>query len=386
MKKLVIGLLVLFTGAFLFACESAPTTTLSETPVEFTVDSDVFALEALSAVSLMSAPSQTTLSLSGSTNTAATTTTDEEDPEIAETIDDIDRYMDLMERFLGDDDLLEVEVVASDNPDYAYMVTYTTIDLLDVTSTFVFYFNEVVYEVDEEPTDTTTTTTTTTEETTTTQEETTTEEPTTTVEDTDTQLSVTMDQTQEKNFYFQDSEDDQYVVYYLEGILVHGDLVYDIEGKLLDFEGVEVLRLYSYIDHDNYVRVQYCNDEETGEERFFYKVVEEGVIVSESKLRISTEEDGLNLRLDMSEGNLSYSLRFKVEEEEDVTIIRIMYTVYEDDEVIDSGHIKIYKTIDLETGEPVYDYKINSDHYQKEFEYHSRGHKEYTEPTDEAQL
>lgn len=382
MKKLVIGLIVLFTGAFLFACESAPTTTLSETPVEFTVDSDVFALEALSAVSLMSAPSQTTLSLAGSTNTAATTTTDEEDPEIAETIDDIDRYMDLMERFLGDDDLLEVEVVASDNPDYAYMVTYTTIDLLDVTSTFVFYFNEVVYEVDEEPTDTTTTT----EETTTTQEETTTEEPTTTVEDTDTQLSVTMDQTQEKNFYFQDSEDDQYVVYYLEGILVHGDLVYDIEGKLLDFEGVEVLRLYSYIDHDNYVRVQYCNDEETGEEKFFYKVVEEGIIVSESKIRITTEDDGLNLRLDISEGNLSYSLRFKVEEEEDVTIIRIMYTVYEEDVVIDSGHIKIYKTIDSETGEPVYDYKVNSDHYQKEFEYHSRGHKEYTEPTDEAQL
>lgn len=382
MKKFTLALIVLVSGIMLIACQTDTTVV----PVEFSDDTQVFALEALSASSLLNMPIQTALSIDKATNSATTTTdSDEEEPEVATSIDEINKYLDLMETFLGDDDLLNVEETASDNPDYEYMVTYSTVDILGETSVFVLYFNEVVYETDDEPTITTTTTT---EEATTTEEETTTtEEATTTEEETTTPLSGTPDQEQEREYFFSDVEDDEFVTYYLSGILVHGDLVYNVEGKLISFDDEEVIRLYSYIDHYNYVRVQYRTEEGGEEEKFFYKVVEEGVVVSESKIRITNEDDRLNIRLELVEGNQELDLRIKLAFEDDVTIIKIMYTVYLDDEVIDEGHIKINKTIDPVTGEVFYDYKVLSGLSQKTFNYRKEGKKDHTtETTQESTL
>lgn len=51
-------------------------------------------------------------------------------------------YFNMIELFLVDDDLHFSEAVASDNPDYQYMMTYQMIDLAGVIQTYTYYFTE----------------------------------------------------------------------------------------------------------------------------------------------------------------------------------------------------------------------------------------------------
>lgn len=377
MKKLFLALILFTIGLTLAACTNVDTQA-----VEFASDNQVFALEAISASSLLDLSMLEGVSMTLAKTTTETDSTVEEEPAVADQITEIDQYIEMMERFLGNDELLSVNASASDMEGYDFMITYTTIDLLGNPKVYTLYYNEVVYETtDDVVDDTTTTTTTTTEEQTTTTEE----ETTATTDST----PVAQELEREREFFFEDSTDDSLVTYYITGILVDGTLEYNVEGKLVTLETGTIFRLRSFIDKDNFVKVEYKLEDDGQEEKFFYEVVQEGSIVSKSKVKIEQDGDDLKIRLEIVEGETSLTLQFNQEVEEDVTIIKIQYTLEDSAGVIDSGHIKIYKSIDPETNEVIYDYKVLSGQKKNTYEYQTRSHVyggNESDTTDDASL
>jgi len=371
MKKLFLSLILLFTGIALASCSATSTEA-----VEFQSDDQVFALEAISASSLLDLSSLSTVSLPlANSKTTTTTSSDDTEPVISQDIETIDKYLEMMERFLGTNDLLNMTNIASDKEGYDYKIIYTTVDLLGNAKEYVLYYNEVVYETTDTSTlDDTTTTQDDTATTTTTEDDTATTTTTTTTEE-ETTTPVYQQGDKDRDYYFNDSDEDELVTYYISGILVDGDLEYNVEGKLITLEDGTVFRLRSFIDKDNFVKVDYKAEVNETEQKFFYEVVTDGQVVYKSKIKIVEENSNLKVHLEITENDTTLKLLFSQEIEDDITIIKILYTVEDLTGIIDSGHIKIYKSIDPETLEVIYDYKILSNQKQHAFDYQSRSHK-----------
>ena len=334
----------------------------TETPI---VDSDeeVLAVQAISSAMLLSYNDS---SVSQMANPMMQMGMDEEE------VNDIDYYVELIETFLGNDQL-NVETQTSDNDDYDYMIVYTTLNLDQETLTYTLYYNVEVIEEE-----LTTEEEVTTEEPATTEEDVTTEEPTTeaptteapttevptteapTTQTTETQNLAFGDQDMDRPYRFED-EDDEFVTQYIEGILVFGDLTYDVEGKILMVEGKQITRIRSYIDDENFVLVNYQNDDrEVDKEKFFFQVVEEGQVVSRSRMMFFQNDRIQHAQLEIIEGDAYARYQFHIREQEGVSYIHINYRIEMNDEV-DQGHVRLIKTVDDETGEVVYEYNINPD-------------------------
>lgn len=366
MKKTLLGLLAILGSAVMLACAATITT-----PTESLLSNqeDVVVFQAVSASELLTSALDSTSLLSqnlalttdgaaGSTkrggSTTTTTTAETGDPIVAEDIDVLDQYLTMMEQFLGSDNGLSVTVTASDLPDYAFKVVFVTKDLLGMDVTYTLYYNEVLYEepVDDGGDDTTTTTTTVPEETTTT------EEPATTTEETTTTAPLGYGPgAGEPEHQFHD-EDDNAILYFLNGILIVGDLTYNVEGKKVLEGEEEVFTLYSYIDHDNFVKVRYQTDLEDGQQKFFYEVKVDGVITNKSKVMVGTDpEDGaLMAKLEFTEGEATGKYQFKIETVENVTTIKIKYETESAEGEEERGMIIITATYDPATDTTSYEY------------------------------
>lgn len=370
MKKLLLGLFILSIGVAFTACNEEATTvetTLGE-EIEFVSTDQVFTVEALSAASLLDVSSVSTMNY---VPLAEVTTEEPADEEIlvTEEIDQVDKYLELMETFLGDNNGLSVTILESDRAEYEFLISFTTVDVLGNTIEYIMYYNETVF-VSEDVDDTTTTTETPTTEVPTT-EVPTTEEPTTEVPATDepTTEPVTTEgttelafnsgaQDQERNFYFED-EDDNEVVYSLTGLILTNGLEYSVEGKkIVEDNGDEILRLRSFIDRDNYVKVAYKLDAEDLRQKFFFEVVTDGIVVSRSRVNIFEEEGKTRVMLDLEQDGITGRYNFGIIVEEDVTFIHVRYDIELADGTRESGGIHIIATIDPVTGELIYTYKI----------------------------
>jgi hypothetical protein len=305
-------------------------------------------------------------------------------------VDEIDYYVEMIETFLGNDQL-EVESQDSDDENYDYMIVYTTYNLNQEAITYTLYYNVLV--LDEESTEEPTTEDATTEEATTeeaTTEETTTEETTTeeaTTEETTTEETTTEEPTTEEAtteepatsgteplafgdderehpFRFND-EDDEYVTQVIQGVLLFGDLSYEVEGKILVKDGKEITRLRSFIDEDNFVLVNYQKDDrEVDKEKFFFQMVEAGQVVSRSRMMIFKNENMQHVQLEMIEGEEYARYQFHIRERDDVTYIHINYRI-ETSEETSEGHVRLIKTIDTETGEVIYEYNVQPNQGQE---------------------
>ncbi|MBU1144950.1 MAG: hypothetical protein KJ971_03715 [Firmicutes bacterium] len=367
MKKLLATLFVFAMGLGVFACTSAPI--IEEVVLE--TDNQVFALQAVSASSLieLSTVQATALPVGLVVLEDTTETPIVEEPIVSTEIDEINRYLAMVEQFLGSDNGLTVTQAVSDLPEWEYMMTYTSVDLLGNPHTYILYYNEESYATDVVIDDTTTTTVTT-------------EEPEVTTTDTETTITdplsmdqdMMQDQDNEHNFCFEDDEDDS-VKYLITGILVDGDLVYNVEGKQIVEDDEEVLRLRSYIDQDNYVKVEYKTENDGEESKFFFEVVQDGIVTSESKVKISNEDNELKVKLEIVEGLASASFEYKEETEDGVTYIKIRYELVTADGTEESGQIKLIATIDEVTGEVIYSYQVqdDGDQYMHEYQQH-HGH------------
>ena len=75
----------------------------------------------------------------------------------------------------------------------------------------------------------------------------------------------------------------------------------------------------------------------------------------------SYTKTGNNLSSSVTYPNFMQSIDIvKVNGAVNTYILNIVYVIKQEDETIEKGHIRIYITIDEETGEAIYDYKIYS--------------------------
>ncbi|XMB72638.1 hypothetical protein RJI07_01725 [Mycoplasmatota bacterium WC30] len=385
MKKLLISLFILGLSFTLIACNTA-----SEEEVIFETNDQVFTLEALSAASLLDYSNVATLSFVPLAEVTTGVTTEEEEILVDEEIDEIDKYLEMIENFLGDNEGLGITALESDRDEWEYKVAFSTVDMLGNEIEYVMYYTETLWVSETDDTVTTTEVVTTeevtTEGTTTAPETTvpTTTEPATTVpettapETTEETTGLAFKSTSnegEKNFYFEDDDDNE-VAYSLTGLIISNGLEYMVEGKkVIEENGDECLRLRSFIDQDNFVKVSYKIDGEDSTRKFFFEVVEAGEVVSMSKVKVMEEESKLKVFLDMEQNGDAAKYVFKIIEEDGETIIHIKYDIEYSDGSEESGNIHIFATVDPETEEIIYTYKIlgkaangNQNTYKKEIE------------------
>jgi len=404
MKKLFIGLFMIGAAFAFTACntDTSETTNLLdeiEESIEFESADQVFVLEALSAATILdySDISMLTSTTLGDITTEEPITTEEttdgEEIIVDEQISEIDQYLEMIENFLGDNDALAVQALVSDRAEWENLISFTTRNILGEEIVYFMYYNETLFvSEDEITTEEPTTEVPTTEEPTT--ETPTTEVPTTevpTTEETTTALGYTVlnqDNEGERNFYFEDDDDNE-VIYLLSGLIISDGIEYNVEGKkVIEDNGDEIMRLRSFVDRDNYVKVSYMLDAEDNTEKFFFEVVTDGVLISSSKVKVSEEDGELKLFMEMATATESSRYVFKVYEEDGTTIYQIRYDIKIEGELVESGIIHIYANIDPETGDTVYTYRILTDmkdqgkpddgekyKYQEEHKHENREHR-----------
>lgn len=324
MKKVVLFLLAISIGFLFIGCDQT-------NEIEIESEEQLFTLQALSSTALLSY-SEINVEETAYLPLAEGET---EEPIITTEVENIDYYVEMMDLFLGDDNL-DVVSETSDNELYEYKTTYTVININGEEVSYVFYYNE--FDLEEENQEITTST-----------------------------YSEESEGTQTRRFYFED-EDDNLVAQGLEGILIYGDVTYNIEGKKVVNSQQEIYRLRSYIDEENYVMVNYQNDvTDRDREKFFFKLVENGEIVNESKVMMFTRDNRLHLKLEFTDGDNYASYMFNIRTEENIKYIHIVYEIVNGEEV-EEGVVKLTAETDPETGEVVYSYNMTPNKARREYQ------------------
>lgn len=306
MKKLYLLIIAPLILISVMACDN------SSAPENF-IESEVqaFALEAVSSSMILNYSQFQTQDL-------ALDMTRAEGDVAEEDISDIDDYIEMVEALLGSDQL-RVESEESDLIDYANKILYSTTDINGDTLVFTFYYNEV--DLIDLP---------------------------------DENSNLNMNQ---NHFIFND-EDDDLAIKWVQGILFFNEISYKIEGKVLNLEGKELVRLRSYTDEDNYVMVNYqMNTQTNTRQNFIFKLVEEGIITKQSKVMIFENDEMLHIQLEMIDGDNYSRYQFHVRSKDGVDYIHINYMV-EAGDLSEQGNIQLTKTIDPESNEVVYEYAV----------------------------
>jgi hypothetical protein len=326
MKKLIVALFVLGLSLSVLACNS------TETPaLEFASETDLASFQAVSAATLLSQ------SLGG-IQTVALPLSDiiEEDPVIEDEIDELDKYLLMMETYLGENGALSVEPVTSDKEGYAFMIVFTTKTLAGEDVAYTLYYNEtVIVEVipEDEP-----------------------EDEVTTTETSDLAMGG---QRPQDGFRFHDPEDDN-VVATLDGLIVIGELEYALEGKKIVNEDVTIHLLRAFIDEANHVAVRYMTSVD-GDKQFFYTVVVDGVLQNRTQVKVMVQDGKVRTMLTFLEGDARGRYNFSVETVDNVTQIHINYQVSTGEGSFEKGNIFITATYDPATELTTYDYTVRPD-------------------------
>ncbi|MFW5794484.1 MAG: hypothetical protein ACOCV1_03265 [Bacillota bacterium] len=352
MKKLLVMVLAFTIGLILVGCNGD-----SEEVIQS--DEQVLTLEAISSSMLLSYNEEGVeeLALPAQAKNAFA----------EQELEDLDYYVEMVEVFLGNENL-QIETQESDLEEYDNKVVYTTRTLNDEEISYTFYYNEFELVDEEETTEGT-------------EEETTegTEEETTK----GTEEETNSGNSQMNQFRF-DDEDDHLITSGIEGILIFNETTYNIEGKVINIDGKEIVRLRSYIDEGNFVLVNYQNDvnETKNHEKFFFKLVEDGITINQSKVMIFENDKILHVQLEMTEGENYSRYQFHVRTRDEITYIHINYRI-ETTEGTERGNIRLTKEIDPETGDPVYNYAVTPENGRNNPSNHSRRHRhKYNETTE----
>ncbi|RJX24139.1 MAG: hypothetical protein C4537_07410 [Acholeplasma sp.] len=310
MKKLVIGLFSLILVATLAACTGLN----GDIGFTLTSDEDVMSFQALSTAELLSnVQPASTQSMDASGVAVLSTETDM-------TIDQIQPYLELFEQLLTQNNGLTVVNEVSDLPEYETKQTFTVTDILGNQVTYIMYYN-TISEVEEND-----------------------------------------DSDEEEN----DVDENEYRI---EGIMIYGEVTYQIVGEYeVDGEESE-LKFKSYIDELNYVESKY--EVESEETKFEFQVVTNGIVVNESNIKIENEEDEFKIKLEYISGSDSGEYEFKLEEEDGQSILKIEFTSTING-VTTSGEAKVNVVVDELTGETSYVISVKSgdddEEYEKEYD------------------
>jgi len=337
MKK-ILGVLVLgFTLLMLGACSSLNT-------AQFSLDSDeeVLSFSAISTSSLLINQMEADALLSNDNQNVLLSqsfgymsegeTTDplnEEDPvdevdPVETSVENAEKFLNLIELFASGKSALLVETEVSDDVLYENMLTFSTIDMLGETVTYTLYYNEKILTDDDN-------------------------DDTDDIEEQDEADDI--DDVEE-----QDEEDEK--EYAIEGILVYKDQTFEVYGEKEIEDDEQEMKFTAFIDENNYVTSKY--ELESDESKFYIEEVKDGVLYSETEIKIETEDDEQKIELKYILGEDEYDYEFKFEVEDQRPAIKVEYETYVDG-ISDDGEMLIYIVVDEVTGETTYEIAVDED-------------------------
>lgn len=313
MKKIMVSLMAIFALITLAACSNFGTS--SEI---FASNQDIYAFSAITSTSLL---------VQGPTSEpVAYKLADVDETLIEQEVEDITKYLNMMEQFLGDNGGFDITNQTSDRIEYAYMIVFTSVDLLGETVSHTLYYNETI-ATDEDNID---------------------DLAETTIEEDESEEDD--DEVDEDEFENQETR--------LSGILVMNGEEYVITGKKEIEENESKIEITSFIDNQNYVKV--ISKSEENERKYFYEIVEDGIVTTSSKIKIEEESGETKFELEYSQGDLFGKFEFKRETEDGKDIIKIQYEI-NDGISIEKGEVKIEVITDPLTGDTRYRYVIKTD-------------------------
>lgn len=330
MKKIVILFLSVFEFAVLTACNFQITNN-----EVLASNEDIYLFSAVSSTSLLptnSTPTQVSMKLSDTDETL-----------VENEVEDINKYLQMMEQFLGENNGLSTEIVESDRAEYQNKVVFTTVDLLGNQIVYVLYYNEEILTEDNDidnPEEVITTDMTTEEN-----------------EEEDVSESTEKEE-------ISDNQETR-----ISGILIMNGNEYQVLGKKEIEEDESKIKMISYLDDNNYVTV--VSKVEDNERKYQYEVVTDGVVTMKSKVKFEEEDNETKFVLDYTDGDLSGFFEFKREIEDDKDIIKIKYEINQGSES-ESGEVKILVVTDPITGDTTYQYVIKAEGHQEKEINHDR--------------
>lgn len=303
MKKILLGITILLIAISVSACTGL--TALSQA-FEFATDEEIFSFSAISTSALISDTSVEPLASVGQA-----TQLDTQTPDL--TIDQIEPYLEMFESLLAQNNGLDVVITVSDNELYETMSVFTVYDLLNNPQVYTMYYNTVLLDPELPVTETT--------------------------DDLD--------------------EDEVSTEYEITGILLIGTTEYQITGRKEIEDGEEKISFTSSIDENNYVFSQY--KVEDNEKKFSIKIVENGIVVTQSKIKVELEDGETVIKLEYIQGANHSTYSFKFEIENGVNVLKIKYQTLIDG-IEDSGKIKVEVIIDELTNVTSYQIYVEPDH------------------------
>lgn len=182
-------------------------------------------------------------------------------------IQTIEPYLDLAEKFLTEE-ALYVEIEPSELEDYTSKIVFQMFDFLGKASTYVMHYNMITF----------------------------------------------------------DDEDE--LLYEFDGILLFGTYTYTITGLKKIENDEEIFMFRAFIDSMNYVESFYEYDLEDLEKKFKFKRVENGVLVSESKIKIEVENKKTKIVLEFKDEQNIGEFKFEYRFINNQNIIAIEYDAY----------------------------------------------------------
>ncbi len=309
MKKLLFGISVLLLTITLAAC----TGTSFAAAFDFETDQEVFGFAAISTSSILENSAVQPLS-----QTNGVTQLDTQMNSM--TLEEIQPYLEMFEELLTQNQGLTVVETVSEDPLYTTKVEFTVSNLLGEPVVYTMYYNQTL-ENDEAVI----------------------EEPI--VDETE------VDETD-------DLDDENELEYIIEGILFIDGAEYQVYGKKEMEDGEEKLTFKSMIDENNYVESKYKTED--GETKFYITVVQNGILVSESKIKIESEDNETKIVLEYNAGLNESKYSFKLENENDVNLLMIKYEVLTDG-ALETGKIKVEVLVDELTGVTSYQLFVEPD-------------------------
>ena len=306
MKKLLV-----FFVSFLALFAVVGCTTQSSQAVDKLGSTDeVYGFEALTSINLLDSmvPSEAA-PIKANTFTYAYAKLGYEEVITEEEINEINKYLGIMEQMLSDDKPITIVDETSDRPEYMNKMVISTKDLNLNVHTYVLYYNEVALA--------------------------------------DTELADTEVVEEDED---NKPEEQNEIETSLEGIMVVGENEYTVSGKK-EIENDELkVQFTSKIDDNNWVKVTQKTENE--ESKFEY-TISENAVVSKTKMKFEEEDNETKLKLQLEQGEINSEYEFKMEEEDGKKIIKI--EIQNDTTNLEA---KVYVVVDPVTGETTYEYKI----------------------------
>jgi predicted heme/steroid binding protein len=237
----------------------------------------------------------------------------------------IDYYLALLDTFFSESSLM-VQTVVSDKPEYQTQLVIQTKDQLGNPISYTLYYNET--PISELPLSGSNN------------------------DSFDSEAGATEDDSNssDDDYHFDDDFDNE-VESVLVGLLLIGEEVYELEGKKVVETDETKYVLRSFVDSLNYLTIRF--ETKADEQKFSLEIVENGILVSATKVKVETEAFETKVAIEFREGVNYANYVFKLETEDGQQEIKIRtWTIT--DSISNSGEVKIIVTTDEVTGETTY--------------------------------